>query len=356
MRKAKITFEVDNCAKCPFHRKHRIKNADPLDKKEHAIYCSEAKAPTEEWTADTYDGYITDRVVINDGEYPEKYSKVPDWCPFILGQYLNFISEICDSHNWRSYMRANTDNPKCLKSLAIDCGENHAKNTAIYASNLLDEFAKNDFKSFAYGEDYHSVERDKRLMQIVALLRFVGAHEPRGGDLEKIVRSEFLDHSGLSAEDQDIIIDGILNWYNSDVLIEYFDKIKEISKVHRQKPVLDTSTAIKVSLCLATLLDVGPSRITPSTYDIRGHESKIRPLAEAFKKIEKVEFRLSGLSLKNAAELHYTVENGFDVNAFKLAPQFILQVRDIAKDFLGLRSFKFFVNDKEINVNRFKKT
>ena len=364
---AKITFEVENCADCPFHERHQIYTPDSFER-EFGIYCSQTEEPNqEEWTKHSYDGEISKRLVACDDKNPKKYAKVPDWCPFILKQYAILVSEICESYNWESYMRANIENPRCLKSLAFGCGTKHAQNTIKYAKTFLDELSKNSFKDFLYSEECHSVERDKYLMSIVTLLRLVGAHEfsghQTGPERTKIAKSEFLDHSGLSLEDQCLIVDGILNWDDIGNTIEQFDKLKECSKVHRKKPILDTGTAIKISLFLASMLDIGPDRITPSTYDLRGHEREIRPLADAFKKVEKAEFKfiynehlgkINGFSPKNAAELHYTVEDGFDVKAFKLAPGYILWPRTIAKEFLGFRSFKFFVNDKEIDTRRFE--
>lgn len=299
---------------------------------------------------------------------------VPDRCPFILKQYATFISDICDSDSWKSYMKAVTDNPRDFVCLAFDHGTRHVKNTIKYAKAFLDELAESSLKDFLYGEECHSVERDKYLTSITGLLRYVGEHEFLSTDITnkiKIIENEFIDHSGLSEEDKSTIIDAICWWSQQDIFSERYQQdinqinvAKERFKVHRGILYLDTSIAIKMSLFLADMLDVGPDRITGSTYDIRGHERGIRPLAEAYKKIEKTEFRLTynpnlgkinGFYPKNAAELHYTVEDGFDVGTLKLKPELILGPRSIAKDILGFRSFKFFVNDEEVNVNRFVK-
>lgn len=343
----KVTLEVENCFECPFgYSKHPL-----IDREEICIPNQSA------------------------------LEGVPFRCPFVLKQYAVFISEIYDSREWRNYMQANTDNPRDLTCLVFDYGVRHVQNTIRYAKAFLDELAESSFRYFCYhGRFGKFVERDKYLAHITGLLRYVGEHEPSTVDIAnkvEIIKSEFLDHSGLPEEDKDIIIDAIRWWCEQDVFSGDFQKtiddlnatrksVEKYSKARHKKFKLDfdTSDAIYISLFLANLLDVGPDRITRSTYDLRGHEKEIRPLADAFKKIEKTEFKLTynpnlgkieGPSPKNAAELHYTVEQGFDVSALKLWPELVLGPRTVARDILGFKSFKFFVNNKEVSIKRFEK-
>ena len=368
--KAKVTFEVDNCINCPFHEQHQLVTPDSLER-EIGVFCSQVDTTDKDWTHDTHDGLIFKRMVGCDDLHPEKYTKVPDWCPFILQQYMVFLLALDDDNDWRSYMRANTDNPWNLPELAFDRGIGHALKTIEYAKEFIYDLAENSFKDFLYGEECHSVERDRYLMTIAAMLRDVGEHEPssinREGKLDKFT---YVEESDFSEEDKDIITDAILHWDEPERLTEDFDKMKELAKVHKRKTTLDTSTAVKIALLLGSILDVNPGRVTRSTYGVHAAsvslktESNIRPLALAFKKVENVEFKFTynehygkvlGPNPKNAAELHYTVSDGFMVNSLKFWPELILTPRLIAKEFLGLKSFKFFINGKEVNTRRFEK-
>lgn len=317
MRKAKVTIEVNNCLECPYQERHSI--CIPSD---------------------------------------DVYAGVPDRCPFVLQQYAVFLWELDENEDWRSCMRANTSNPWNLPNLDFDLGASHVFKTIEYANRLLSDLAENSFKDFLYGEECHSVERDRYLMKIVAMLRDVGEYEPKLQDKTcKLDRFSYLRKADFSDEDEDIITDAILHWDEAAELVEDFDKMKEIAKVHRSKPTLDTSTAVKVSLLLGSMLDVGQHR-TPDCISAPEHCL----LAKAFRCVEKVELnftyndhygKVSGPSPKNGAELHYTATEDFDVNALKAWPELILTPRLIIKDLLGLKSFKFFVNGKEINVKRF---
>lgn len=369
--KAKVTFEVDDCLKCPFHEKHQIVTPDPYEH-EIGIYCSQTDYSGTEWSQETMDGLIKKRMIGCDDWYPEKYTDVPGWCPFIIKQYLTFMSELCEDEQWKRYMNANTSNPWRQTDLAFDYGIDHAIHTINLAEEFLDNLAENSFKEFYYGEECHSIARDKYLMSIASLLRDVGSHEPLNENGNgRLDRQNFLEESELSEEDKDIITDAMMHWENIEDLIQSFDGKKELAKVHGSRPVLDTPTAIKVALALASVLDVGPSRVTRSTYEVHstgatyGVDVGIRSLALAFKKIEKVEFKftynehhgkISEPSPKNGAELHYTTTSGFDANALKFWPELILTPRVIARDFLGLRSFKFMLNGREINVRRLFET
>lgn len=319
MRKAKITFEVDNCFECPYQEKHSI--------------------------------------CVPSGTV---YTGVPDRCPFVLQQYAVFLWELDENEDWWSCMRANTNNPWNLPNLDFDLGASHVFKTIEYAKSFIHDLTENSFKDFLYGEECHSVERDLYFMQIVAMLRDVGEHEPsKANRAYKYDKLRYIRGASFPDEDKDILIDAILHWDEAAELVEDFDKMKEIAKVHRSKPTLDTSTAVKVSLLLGSMLDVGQHR-TPNCISAPEH----RLLAKAFRCVEKVELnftyndhygKVSGPSPKNGAELHYTATEDFNVNALKAWPELILTPRLIIKDLLGLKSFKFFVNNKEINIGRFAK-
>ena len=324
--KAKITFEAEKCVECPYCKNN---------------YCTTAKRETPK--------------------------NIPDWCPFVLQQYLVFLLALDDDPNWKSCMEANTSNPWNLPELAFDRGLNHAIKTAHFAKHFIHDLADHSFKDFLYGEECHSVERDQYLMTIAAMIRDVGEHDPNIAKEGRLDKFSYLKESEFCAEDKDIISDAVLHWNEVDNLIEDFDMMKEIAKVHRRKPTLDTGTAIKISLLLGSMLDVGPGRVTRSTYEVHTNRDRlmigneIRPLALALKKIEKVEFKLvyndhygkvAGPNPKNAAELHYTVADEFNVSDLKLWPELIQTPRRIAEEFLGLKSFKFFVNDKQVNIRR----
>lgn len=358
MRKAKITFEVDNCLNCPYCEKHQLMTPDSFEH-EVGAFCSQTEAISKEWVHETYDGIISKRMIGCDDWHLEQYTKVPDWCPFILQQYMAFLLELDADDGWRSCLLANTSNPWNLPELAFDYGLGHALKTIGYASQFLYDLAENSFKDFLYGEECHSVERDRHLMEIVAMLRHIGKYEPTEGNRkDKLDKLSYVRGSDLSDEDKDIVIDAILHWDESIELVDEFEKMKELAKAHKRIATIDTSTAIKVSLLLGSMLDVGQHRVVKSDY-----YAKRRPLVRAFQHIEKAEFKftynehygkVSGPHPKNAAELHYFTFDDFDTNALKAWPELVLVPRAIAKDFLGLKSFKFFVNDKEVNPKRFE--
>ena len=153
---AKVTFEVGNCTECPFHDQR------------HGIYCLK-----------------TDRLICKENEY----ANVPGWCPFILGTYEGFISDILSSYDWRSYLNANTCNPKNLKNLVFNRGAAHAKNTIQQGCDFLDLLDQNSFGTFVYDGRTHSVERDKYLLTIAALVRDLGAYESRKKQAENSAES-----------------------------------------------------------------------------------------------------------------------------------------------------------------------
>ena len=317
----KITFEVDNCCDCPY-------------KYDNPNSCSISKR-----------------------EIPKK--GVPDWCPFILKQYLALTSMMKDSRDWLYQARIWSGNYNTLPSLYF--GLNRINNAIANAGTFLRELAASDLKDFLYGEEYHSMERDIYLMTITAMLREIDSDR-----LESVKRAkgEYLAHSGLSDEDKDIVTDAILRWIDGPALIEQFNEYKERFKVHRKKPVLDTSTAIKISLYLASTLDI-TNRIAQG--NVCSDKYRIaEKICHALGKDSKAAFHLTynpnlgkkgiiGSNPKNAAELHYTTGSEIDLSVFKLWPELLTVPRSIAKDFLGFRSFKVFVNGEEVNISRFLK-
>lgn len=318
----KITFEVDNCLDCPY--------------KYGNLSCSISKR-----------------------EIPKK--AVPDWCPFILKQYLALILMMKDSRDWLYQARIWSGNYNILPSLYF--GLNRIDNAIANAGTFLRELAASDLKDFLYGDEYHSMERDIYLMTITAMLREIDSDR-----LESVKRAkgEYLAHSGLSDEDKDIVTDAILRWIDGPALIEQFNEYKERFKVHCKKPVLDTSTAIKISLYLASALDI--TNRTASPYRPHGcycdEYYTAEKICQALGKDSKAAFYLTynpnlgkkgiiGSNPKNAAELHYTTGSEIDLSVFKLWPELLTVPRSIAKDFLGFRSFKVFVNGEEVNISRF---
>ena len=319
----KITFEVENCLDCHYK----------------------------------YDNSNSCRISCR--EIPKK--GVPDWCPFKLKQYFDLISTIEESTFWKEQTEIYSGNYNDLPSLYF--GLKHIMITIINAGSFLHDLANSDLKNFLYSEYNHSIERDIYLMTIVAMLRELDSSPEVSA---KMARRKFLAHSELSEEDQDIIIDAILHWMDGPVLIEQMDTYKERFKVHRKKPVLDTSTAIKISLYLASVLNITNRAASP--YRPHGcycdeYYTALK-ICQALGKDSKAAFHLTynpnlgkkgiiGSNPKNAAELHYTTGSEIDLSVFKLWPELLTVPRSIAKDFLGFRSFKVFVNGEEVNISRF---
>ena len=365
--KAKVAFEVENCTKCPFHEVHQLASGrsrdygvyyySPIEDYDTGIYCSLTQAPDpDDRVQDTTDGHILKRLIVAD-DYPEKWADVPAWCPFIIKGYAELFDRIRHSDRWQSHMVANADNPNNYPYLGFDRGVNHVKNATKQALTFLDNLVKCSFESFCYG-DYHypSTERDKWLTTIAIALRDFGVYNNLSSGAIDLVKTYFLnDESGISIKDINTITNAILRQDYIGIMQD-FSKIRKESKA---KPLMKTDIVIRTALCLSDVLDVGETRVIEHGL---GH-LQYPNLAENIKKVSKVEFRFaydkkvdkigkSNPNFKNTAELRYTADEGFDIQAIlKDWPELITTPRNVAKGILGL-SFKLLINNKHVNIRQ----
>ncbi len=279
-------------------------------------------------------------------------------------QYLNLINEITRSSVWHEAMETITKNPSKTKKLIIDHGHLHAEGVVAQALKFLDELEEYPFRDFVYPERIEPTGRDQYLVTIAALLHDIGLSKSEMNHAfssAEMAKELFLDKSDLAKEDKDIIIDAIERHSDGFHLIEDFNYIKTRARGLGRTAYLETDLVVPVALYLADKLDVHKGRLAhegnPECTD-----PKFDSLVEAFSKINKVEFRLvahnrrrqkGGGSLPvDTAELHYYVDEGFDVNALSLWPKCIAVPRKVAKDFLGLKKFKFFVNNDMVKLDQ----
>ena len=330
---AKIEFKVDKCVYCPFHEKHQIMTADSFEH-EIGIYCSKVEDISDSWARNTYDGRVDKKLVVADDWHANECSDVPDWCPCIIRMYTRFIKEINKSDEWKQSVYTYSGFEQAANSPSIHKdGEKHIMDIIVHAICFLQDLKQADIKSFLYSDYNHFIVRDVALMEIAAMLHSIGSSPKESAE---IANNKYLAGSNLSCEDKEIIIDAILHWADFKANIEKFDETKERAKVYKKYPILDTLTAIKVSLYLANTLSMAKVALPDSA-----------TVKFKFVYNEKLDNGDYGKNPKNAAELHYTADSDFNPHVFELYPKLIEVPRTVAKDFLGFRSFKVFVNDKE---------
>lgn len=283
---------------------------------------------------------------------------------FKAQQYNNLINEITESSVWQEAMDTITKNPQGVRKLIVDHGRTHVDGVVNQALSFLSDLEEYPFDDFVYHERVQPTGgRDQYLVTIAALLHDIGLSKSSMNhalNSAEMAQKLFLDKSGLAEVDKKVIIDAIERHSDGFRLVEDFSIMKTKLRWLGRETVLETDLAVPVALYLADKLDVNKGRLehegNPECKD-----SEFDPLLEAVSKIERVEFRLvdrgkdakSGEKLPvDTAELHYHVDEGFEVDALKLWPKCVAVPRSVAKDFLGLKKFKLFVNDEEIKISR----
>lgn len=360
----KITLIIENCAKCPFHEVHQIVTPDSFEH-EFGIYCTKVDDHEDSFERYTYDGRIEKRLVVADDRDPELFSKVPSWCPIIAQQLQELIEGITNSQVWKDTMGIITANPFGMKKLIIDHGLSHADRVVNNALQFLYDLKEHEFNDFVYHESLRDTERDQYLVTIAALLHDISLstnEEDHAVKSAEMATKRFLSEADIPDVDKDIITDAIRRHSNGDHLAEDFEILKIKSKEVMRKAILDTDLAVPIALYLADKLDVTKERLehegNPGCTDPRFDD-----LVTAVKKIHKTEFRLidrgkgeNGRQLPTvAAELHYFVDKDFDPQGLSLWPKCIEVPLDVAINILGLKVFKFFVNNKEVDINQILK-
>ena len=176
----------------------------------------------------------------------------------------------------------------------------------------------------AYGySSADTVLKEKLLLQIAAYLHDIGLAD--------------------SANNHDIHSAELAKKYLSGpkVDIDLEDAYTIVHAVANHSDGKEMNTIVDVALILADKLDVTADRIVRVTDKIT---------AECMK-IQATEFKLHGKLMKaERAELRYTVDKGFDLSIFKAWPKAIKIPYRVATEYLGLKDFRFFVNDEQIEL------
>ena len=355
--KAKIALEIENCTECPFHERHQVWTPDSFDH-EYGIYCSRA-----ERLEDAASGKTSKRLVVADEWDPGKYAEVPSWCPFIIREYQELLLGIHDSPIWRKYMDGVTANPLRFNDLIFDYGEVHAKGMIRHILSFFEMLERVPIRNFIYRGMITSSERDAFLASIAASLCFIGAAGSIKSDRPliglEIADNYFLDQTELAEEDRAILTNAILHWFDEKRIKEELKAI-QAARGKGQRAILETETVVKMALFLADKLDVSPERVERYADGCPEYAEPMRPLIEAMKKVEKVEFfyysnEKGSETIIPSTELCYTVQDGFDPDAISLWPELVMVPRTVARDFLGAKKFVFRVNGERIHLNRIQK-
>lgn len=364
--KAKISLVVEKCVQCPFHETHMIVTSDSFEH-EQGLYCSKVEDDSESWGRHTYDGFI-DRRLIGADEWSISEIPVPTWCPFITKQYGEMFAAIQDSSNWRMMIGEVTSRrnitPSRQKIPLVNYGAAHIYGVINQAMAFLESLEKYTFKDFYYHAAFRPTSRDRCLMKIAALLKDLDLSQTANavyGGSAKCAEEVFLRHLDLDENDKDIIIWVIKACADVSVLKDEIETLKNNSTKKGRGFILEPKNAVAMALLLADNLNLTKIRI--EGWDTFGEiaDPALNAFCSAVSKIQKVELRFiehrerdeNGRKIPvEFAELHYTTDEGFDLKALKYYPDCILIPRMIIKDCLGLRSLRFFVNEKQIPIGR----
>lgn len=249
---------------------------------------------------------------------------IPDWCPFVL-ERLQKAYDIMKNGTLTSMPRRwlndiakrqkDDPNPK----FGADHAFGHVARVIRYGDEFLEECV--GFGILSNNE----IQKLKLLLRISAMLHDVGlADSVRNHDIHSAELAKKYFASGkvdLDEEDEKLIIHAILNH----------------SKGH------ETRTFLDAALIMGDKLDVASERMMRVTDVI---------IAELMK-VEKVEYRLHGQITKpEVAELKY-ITNGeeFDVSTLSHWSRSVLVPKMLSLDFLKVPEFKFFVDDREVDVS-----
>ncbi|MBR3169250.1 hypothetical protein IKF23_02305 [Candidatus Saccharibacteria bacterium] len=316
--KAKISFEVDNCTKCPFHERHSIVTADSFEH-EMGIYCSLTEDESDSWWHYTYDDRITKKLVAADDWRPEKYANVPSWCPFIMKQYKALLANTYYSEEWwQGDDEAWLLIDKPIIDAMIRC-----------AADIMDQLSKCYFKQVVFRDVQDSLEHSQALATVTILSSFMLNYQ------------HFLEDYGLPEEDRAFVETMAYSGRYSKL---EFKRIKrQLKKSPHNKLMLDPYTALKVAIFLAEDLVI---------------------LNLMFENIKEVHFNFTyeqpeDLSMTcwprptNLAELRIVTKDNFEMNNLNGGPRILIgRLRSTTMSLLGLK-FKFFINDEEINIRDF---
>ena len=367
---------ISQCKDCRFHEVHEIVLDDDFDH-DFGTYCSQVEDDREGFERHTYSGRINKKMIGGD-DWGVSDAEVPDWCPFIINQYEKLFDKIAKSSGWGDMLDTIEANPSGSQKLIPDHGRRHAKVVALAAADFLDELEKYRFEKFCYHEIWCSTKRNGWLAAIAALLHDVGASkDPTSGHtaesvvIAKEMLKTFTDNTGkdeekvfIVDEDVELILKAIANHSDGGKLIDEAKALFEQGKKATVLPDMPSEIIVPAALLLADKLDVTKKRVGRRYLKTLGEDPEFDAFCEAASKIKKAKFKFTKPGKdKNGdrlpvtgAELHYTVDEGFDFKALKFWPPCILVPKMIAKDILGLKRFSVFVNNQKKNIDFFTST
>ena len=290
---AKINLILEHCTDCPYCRK-------PEGYAEH--FCQhDLKTPG---------------VGVGDG------TTIPDFCPFVIQRLERVLKTIQDSGAGtipkkfiNQVERKQKDDPH--EKFGADHSWRHIRRVSEIGMDFLEHCV-------AYGySSTDTVLKEKLLLQIAAYMHDIGlADSARNHD----VHSAALTEKYLA---------------NPKVDIDLRDAYTIVHAVANHSDGKEMDSIVDAALILADKLDVTADRIVRVTDKIT---------AECLK-IQATEFRLHGkLGKAEGAELRYTVDEGFNLEIFKEWPKAIVIPYRVATEYLGLKDFKFLINDEEVEL------
>lgn len=292
---AKISLEIRKCRDCPFVR----------EQKGYAgWFC-------------THD-LRTPGIEVNE-------NMVPSWCPFVVGrlqEVLNTMNSVNDSSipkKWINQIeRKQEDHPD--PKFGADHAWGHVLRVTEYGERFLEECV--GFSILSNNE----IQRLKLLLRISAMLHDVGLAE---SNRNHAIHSAEMAKKYLLSSKVDIDEEDVKEIYHA---------------IYNHSDGRETRNYLDAALLIGDMLDVNRERMTRNTGSI----------IEELRKVTEVKYELFGklAEPKGARLKYYTDGTGFDVFKLRSWPKAVLIPQEITLGFLGLSEFRFFVDEKEVELKR----
>lgn len=284
------------------------------------------------------------RLINNEGDEGQRtgegFSYIPDWCPAISGRIDQLYSKLLEDKSFKKVAK------KCNRPYDPDdfmTNFNHDLRHAVhvlhYGLDFLNQLPVDQYGYVRYPadlskKDIRYLKRDRNLFKIAAILHDIGLsktddnHAAVGAEMAK----RYLDPHYISPSDAEIITHAIAQ--HSDG--------KELNNI------------VDAALYLADKLDVDRYRL------INQKRKKLKhPVEKLMRQIKKITYTIPTVScgmglgaydaVGDTAILRYVVKGDYDATVFYDWGSSIIAPLRVAKEFLGLRHFKFLVNDTEMD-------
>lgn len=316
-----IVIEIKNCNDCTNHEIHGIYTEDTFEN-EQGIYCSKVEDSSDSWERYTYDGHINKKLVHSYDTWESEKAAIPSWCPLLIDSYKRIIEDI--SRSPRQPIEKIDKNTIELASCIIE---------------MLGEVVGFDDYAYQGGLHYGSTERDLCLIEIAQLCKsqfMVNEKE----DIEKL---------GLNKEDTEIIKTAIKPPTDDNVkkLIQDFSQVKKEAKGTMLKPILQSEIAVPAALYLADMMARARYYYTELdlSFEYRGKNENDWPLP-----VETAEIRYTAETYVENHHIDYVdwALNGEEKNS-------ILRQKLLLEKIFGIKTYKYYINETRIPINKIKK-